>query len=224
MRTIEVEAHARTRTGKQSARALRGTGFLPAVFYGYGIEPVHISLDTAKFMKLLGKERMEGTFIKLQIRDESGTVLEKLSVLKEMQVDTLNRLPLHVDFNEIKMDRELTVDIPVHFTGQPRGVEEEGGEVQQLKREVKVSGLPGSLPEVVELDISELMIGDTLKVGDLSLGDGVKILDGEDVALVTVSAVRVTEEVEEAAEEEEAAAGEGVGEETAGAEQDGEQN
>lgn len=208
MKTIEVEVHTRTHAGKQAARKLRGQGRIPAVFYGFGIEPMPISLKAADFLKQLGRDKPEGTFVKLKVEDDSGAVSGKLAVLKELQVDTLKRSLVHADFYEIKMDRDLTVDLPVHFTGHPVGVED-GGEVRELKREVKVSGLPGALPDIIELDISGLAIGDTLKVGDIALGEGVTMLDGEDVALVTVVAMRVTaleeEAAEEAAREEEAA-------------------
>lgn len=200
MKTIDVDVQTRAEAGKQAARKLRGQGRIPAVFYGFGIEPMPISLNAADFLKQLGRDKPEGTFVKLKVEDDTGAVSGKLAVLKELQVDTLERCLVHADFYEIKMDRELTVDLPIHFTGHPVGVED-GGEVRELKREVKVSGLPGSLPDIIELDISGLEIGDTLKVGDIALGEGVTMLDGEDVALVTVVAERVTALEEEAAEE-----------------------
>ena len=216
MKTIGVQAKSRASSGTQVARRLRNQGYFPAIFYGPGVEPIPISIEADEFLKQLEGERAEGSFVKLRIKDDAGKVSEKLSVVKQLQVDTLKRRLIHADFYEIKMDRELTVDLQVHFVGHAQGVED-GGEVQLLKREVRVSGLPGSLPEIVELDISALNIGDTLKVGDLSLGDDVKILDGEDVALVTVAAMRVAAEEEEAAEGE--AAEEGEAEEAAAEEQ-----
>ncbi|MDD5475303.1 MAG: 50S ribosomal protein L25 [Syntrophales bacterium] len=210
MKTIGVEVYTRTDLGKQSARKLRGRGYMPAVFYGLGVEPVHIYLEADKFLKQLGKEKAEGTFIELEVLGGDGKASKKLSVLKDLQIDTLKRRLVHADFYEIKMDREVTVDLAIHFTGSPQGVED-GGEVQQLKREVKVSGLPGALPGSIELDISGMNIGDTLKVGDISLGDNVRIMDGEDVALVTVAAMRVTAEEEVV---EEAASDEGAPDET----------
>ncbi|MCK9229836.1 MAG: 50S ribosomal protein L25 [Syntrophales bacterium] len=200
MKTIEVEVTTRADTGKQAARKLRGEGRIPAVFYGFGIDSLPLSLNAADFLKKLGSDKPEGTFVKLKVKDDAGEVSSKLAVVKGFQVDTLKRSLVHADFYEIKMDRELTVDLPVHLVGHPLGIED-GGEIRELKREVKVSGLPGSLPDVIELDISGLVIGDTLKVGDISLAEGVTVLDGEDVALVTVAAVRVTELEEEIAEE-----------------------
>lgn len=215
MKTIELQANTRPHSGTRAARALRAQGYVPAIFYGFGVDPISLSLREEDFLKKLAGERAEGTFVKLSVRDEAGKVSEKLSIVKQLQVDTLKRRLVHADFYEIKMDRELTVDLQIHFTGHPRGVEE-GGEVQTLKREVRVSGLPGLLPESVELDISGLGIGDTLMVGDLVFDEGIRVLDGEDVALITVSAMRVTAEEEEVAEEEvaeEEAAEEAAGEE-----------
>ena len=204
MKTIGVQAFSRALSGKGPSRRLRNEGYTPAIFYGYGVEPISISIESAGFLKQLAGEKAEGTFVKLKISDESGAVSEKLSVVKQLQVDTLKKRLVHADFYEIKMDRELTVDLQVHFIGTPRGVEEDGGDVQLLKRQVTVSGLPGSLPEIIELDITNLGIGDTLMVGDLSLGEDVRIHDAEEVALVTVSAMRVAaeEEAEEEAGEE----------------------
>lgn len=215
MKTIEVEAYPRTTLGTSASRRLRRQGYMPAVFYGPGVEPFSLSVKRDEFLKQLAGERPEGTFVRLKIEGGSGGVSEKLSVIKQVQVDTLKRSLVHADFYEIKMDRELTVDLQIHFTGTPKGVEE-GGEVQLLKREVRVSGLPGSLPEFVELDISGLDIGDTLMVGDLSIEENVRVLDGEDVALVAVAAMRMTKEEMIG---EKVAEGEGEAEEEAGGEQ-----
>jgi large subunit ribosomal protein L25 len=114
---------------------------------------------------------------------------------------------IHADFYEIRMDRELTMDLPILLVGQPVGVER-GGLLQQLKRDLKISGLPSALPESVELDVSGLDIGASVNVGDIVLGDGINILDGRDVAVASLISKRVAVMEEEAAEEGEAIEGE----------------
>jgi len=143
--------------------------------------------------------------VKLGIESGKGGKVEKLSIIKDLQIDTIHRKPVHVDFYEIRMDRTLTVDVPIIFTGNPVGVVEEGGELQQIKRVLKVSGLPSDLPESLEVDISGLTIGDSIKVRDIAIKDGVQILDLDDVAVVSVVTARMTLMTEEEGGEEEEA-------------------
>ncbi|MCK4534945.1 MAG: 50S ribosomal protein L25, partial [Syntrophobacterales bacterium] len=163
MKTIVLNAQVREGLGKGNSRRLRSEGFVPAIFYGYETESVAIKVNTSELIRALVRERGETAFIKLGIKSGKGGKVEKLSVIKDMQIDTIGRKPVHVDFYEIRMDRTLAVDVPVVFLGTPVGIEE-GGELQQLKRVLKVSGLPSDLPESLEVDISGLNIGDSIKV------------------------------------------------------------
>jgi large subunit ribosomal protein L25 len=214
MKTIKLKAEARKESGKGFARRLREEGFVPAIFYGYKVESQMIKVSASDLIKLIEKERSETSFIKLSIK-EGDKKTEKISVIKDLQIDTIKRKPVHVDFYEIKMDREVTLDIPIILIGEPVGVEE-GGELQQVKRDLKVSGLPAAIPESVELDISALKIGDSIKVGDVELAEGIKCLDTEDGAIATVATKRVS--VLLAAEEAEEEAVEGAEKETPGEE------
>ncbi len=202
MKTIRLSAQIREEVGKGPSRRLRSEGFIPATFYGYQAEPMVIKVNSSELIKILVRERGETGFVKLGIKSGTGKKVEKLSVIKDLQIDTINRRPVHVDFYEIRMDRTLVVDVPIIFSGSPVGVEEGGGELQQLKRDVKVSGLPSDLPESVEIDISHLNIGDSIKVKDIAIKDGVQILDLDDVAVVSVVPTRVILVEEEPGEEE----------------------
>ena len=203
MRTVALSAQVREGIGKGPSRRLRAEGFVPATFYGYQAEPIVIKVDSSELIKTLIKGRGESVFVKLGIKAGKSKKVEKLSVIKDLQIDTINRKPVHVDFYEIRMDRALTVDVPVLFSGTPVGVED-GGELQQLKRDVKVSGLPSKLPESIEIDISHLTIGDSIKVSDLIVEEEVQLLDNDDVAIVAVVPTRVSliTEVAEGEEEE----------------------
>jgi len=191
MRTVALNAQVREGVGKGPSRRLRSEGFVPATFYGYQAEPMVIKVNSSELIKTLVRERGETVFVKLGIKSGKSKKVEKLSVIKDLQIDTINRKPVHVDFYEIRMDRTLTVDVLVLFSGTPVGVED-GGELQQLKRDVKVSGLPSDLPESIEIDISHLGIGDSIKVKDLVVKDGVQFLDNDDVAIVAVVPTRVS--------------------------------
>jgi large subunit ribosomal protein L25 len=219
MKTVALNAQVREEVGKGPSRRLRAKGFVPATFYGYQTEPVVITVDASELTKTVVKGREETVFVKLGIQPRKGKKVEKLSVIKDLQVNTINRKPEHVDFYEIRMDRTLAVDVPVLFTGNPVGVED-GGELQQLKRDVRVSGLPSDLPESIEIDISSLKIGDSLKVSDLAVGDAVHLLDHDDVAIVAVVPTRVSLMTEEAPGEPAEEEGEEAG--TASAEPEGE--
>jgi large subunit ribosomal protein L25 len=187
METMELKARMRKESGKGPARRLRAGGQVPAVFYGAGSDSLPLAVGLEDLIKLM-KEKKENVFIKLRI-DEDGREIEKLSIIKEMQTNPATRDIFHADFYEIRMDHKLIIDIPIHIKGTPAGIIM-GGELHILKRELKVSGLPTAIPEFVELDVSALEIGDSVKVGDIQIGDDIEVLDGEDVAVAAVSAAK----------------------------------
>jgi len=204
METITLDAQIRKESKKGPSRRLRAEGLTPAIFYGPHTEPVMLSVKSFDLKKVVEKGRKESVFVKLDIADGEKKT-EKLSILKDVQINTLKKSIDHADFYEIRMDRELTIDVPISLTGEAPGVED-GGELSTLKRELKISGLPSILPEIVEVDISNLGIGDSVKVGDVRLADGVNILDADDVVIASVAIARAAileAEVEEETEAEE---------------------
>jgi large subunit ribosomal protein L25 len=200
MEISELNARVRNQSGKGFARRLRIKGFIPAVFYGPKSESIQLAVNISELMKLL-KSKEENVFIKLLIDD--GKNMEKLSMIKELQTDPLTKRLLHADFYEIRMDQKIIFDIPVHFIGEPVGVDN-GGELHHLKRDVKVSCLPGKLPDFIEVDVSSLDIGDAVRVKDIKIAEDITILDPEDAAIATVSTTRVAREEVETTEETEA--------------------
>ncbi len=156
MEAIELKACIRKETGKGPARRFRKEGLIPAVFYGRGEEAIHLSVNAADLLKII-KTKKENIFIKLLIEGEKH--LEKLSLIKELQIEPVSRRFYHADFYEIRMDHKLTVDVPLRFAGIPVGVQN-GGELQHLKRDLKISCLPSVLPDFIEIDVSGLDIGE----------------------------------------------------------------
>ena len=191
-----LNALVRAASGKGHSRRLRKEGMIPAVFYGPGTKSILLNVNAAELMMLRKKE--EKGFIKLMIADQENK-FEKLAVLKELQIEPLSRRLIHADFHEITLDHTFTFEIPIHFSGKPKGVDD-GGELHLLKRELKVSCLPGVRPEFVAADISSMEIGDSFKVQDLSPSEGVIVLDHEDTVIATVSAQKATSKAEGAAE------------------------
>ena len=207
MEVTELRAFTRKETGKGPARRFRKNGSIPAVFYGRGEEALHLSVNAAELLKVI-KAKKENIFIKLLIEGEKK--LEKLSLIKELQIEPVNRWFYHVDFYEINMDRKLTLDVPLRFAGIPIGVQN-GGELQHLKRDLKVSCLPSVLPDFIEIDVTGLDIGNSIKVQDIQVPEGITVLDPGDVGVAMVAVVRVSVpqvEAAEAAEGEAAAEGE----------------
>ncbi len=195
METIELKAYTRDEFGKGSARRLRKQGLMPAVFYGATVKSIPLTVNSSELVKLLGTVKGETNFIKLTIEDD-GDKVEKLSMIKELQMNPISMTPIHADFYEIRMDHKITMDIPIHLTGESIGIEE-GGELQFSKRNLKVSALPSSIPDLIEVDISNLNIGDSVKVEDVVLGEDIEILDPVDVMIAAVVAMRIVAEVEE---------------------------
>jgi large subunit ribosomal protein L25 len=205
MEAIALNALVRKETGKGPARRLRVAGGVPAVFYGPQAEAMSLSVNASDLFKLL-KKREENVFIRLII-DDGGTKHEKMSMVKEIQMEPVSRRFYHADFYEISMDRPLTFDVPIHFKGIPAGVEN-GGELQHVRRELKVSCIPTKLPDFIEVDIRGLNIGDQFRVSNIKGMDDVTLLDAGEVVIASVSAPRAapvkaeTEEPEVPAEPE----------------------
>lgn len=195
MEATELKALTRKETGKGPARRFRKEGSVPAVFYGRGEEAIPLSVDADELLKII-KQKKENIFIKLVIDGDKH--LEKLSLIKELQVEPVSRRFYHADFYEIRMDHKLTLDVPLHFLGIPVGVTN-GGELQHLKRELKVSCLPSVLPDFIEIDVAGMDIGDSIKVQDIPVPEGISVLDPGDVGVAMVAMVKVSVPQAEAA-------------------------
>jgi len=202
MEATELKACIRTESGKGPARRLREKELIPAVFYGRGQDATLLSVNATDLLKIV-KAKKKNIFIKLLIEGDKG--LEKLSLMKELQIEPVSRRFYHADFYEIRMDHKLTLEIPIRFSGAPIGVQN-GGELQHLKRELKVSCLPSDLPDFIDLDVSGLDIGNSIKVQDIKVPEGITVLDPGDVGVAMVAVVKVSVPQPEAAAEEEAAA------------------
>jgi large subunit ribosomal protein L25 len=195
MEATELKASIRTESGKGPARRFRKKELIPAVFYGRGQDATLLSVNAADLLKII-KEKKKNIFIKLLIEGDQN--LEKLSLMKELQVEPVSRRFYHVDFYEIRMDRKLTLEIPIRFLGAPIGVQN-GGELQHLKRDLKVSCLPSDLPDFIDLDVSGLDIGNSIKVQDIKVPEAITVLDPGDVGVAMVAIVKVSVPQAEAA-------------------------
>jgi large subunit ribosomal protein L25 len=202
MEVTNLNAQIRKEQKKGPARRFRQKGLIPAIFYGRSAENILLTVSNDELFKL-HKNKKDHAFIKLIIDDGGKSQMEKLSLIKELQYQPLTGKFYHVDFYEVDMKAKLTFEVSLEFVGKCIGVEN-GGELQHIKRVVKVSCLPVNLPDHIEVDVSSLDIGDSIKVKELKLADGVSVLDNADAAVVAVAAIKVVKATP--AEEAEAAA------------------
>lgn len=207
MDRMVLEAEKRSRLTRGELNRLRREGKVPAVIYGRGKETQSLLVDGRMLRQVLAKGG-GNVLIDLQIGDGTRPQVETV-MLKEIQRHLFHqdRL-LHVDFIRISMEDEIEVNVPLNFTGEAAGVAE-GGILQILMREVNIKCLPGNIPEMIEVDISPLQIGEGISAGTLVLPEGVTLLTGPEEILVQVLAPQAEEEEEkppEAAEEAEEAA------------------
>ena len=212
MEITDLAAQVRKEQKKGPARRLRQQGFVPAIFYGGSAENIQLAVKSSDLLKLR-KEKKDHAFIKLII-DDGGKKQEKLSLIKELQIQPLPGKFFHADFYEVDMNKKLAFDVTLNFTGKAIGVEN-GGELQHIKREVKVLCLPADLPDHLDVDITAIEIGHSIKVKDIKIPEGLAHLDPPDAAVVSVAAVKVVkvEAAEVALAEEEAVVAEPAKEE-----------
>ncbi|MDI3548664.1 MAG: large subunit ribosomal protein [Halanaerobiales bacterium] len=195
MKRYNLQAEVREETGKGVARKLRRAGLLPGVVYGKTRKSQPLIVDPIQL-----QNKMSGNVIfDLTIVDDDKETKETV-MIKEIQRDPIKGDLLHIDFQHISMDEKISVSIPLSLKGDAPGVKE-GGVLQQLLREVEIECLPADIPEELELDISDLHIGDSLMVSDLDVPEEIEIKTPLDEVIVTV--VAPTELVEEEIEEEE---------------------
>ena len=200
MAIIQLDSKKRTMTGKGSARKLRSVGRLPVILYGPETSPIMLSLDYKQLQKILRGKSAENIIFDLKV-DSNGTNQSMRVMIKEIQKDPVTRDYLHVDFYEISMEKELEVDIPVYLVNTPIGVSE-GGILEHIRRELKISCMPKNLVDKIEVDVSGLAIGQSLHLEDIDLPPGLKSIEDGDLTIATVVAPAIEEEVEEEVEEE----------------------
>jgi large subunit ribosomal protein L25 len=204
MSEYKLAAETRTDTGKGPARRARAAGRIPAVLYGHGIKPKHLSVDAREFTHALHTDAGANVLIELQL----GRT-RHLALAKDIQRHPARGTFTHIDFLLVRRGEKVTVQVPVHLVGEATGVRE-GGVAEQDLRAVSLEAEVTSVPEAIEADVSGLAIGDVLRVQDLRAPAGTTIVDDPDAVVVSVLAptVEPTPEEEAAAEAEAAEAGE----------------
>jgi len=213
-----MDAAVRTETGKGAARRLRRAAQIPGILYGQGAEPVALAVNRHEFQKMLFVSAGERVMFTLNFTGEAegGT---RLALLKELQRHPVNDQIRHIDFYEVAMDQTVQVEVPIVPVGEAKGVRMSKGVMELIQRVVTIECLPLDIPNEIEVDITDLDIGDALHAGDIASSEGIRILDDPSTTLITIGAAAV-EIVEEEEEEEEIGVEEGeAAEEEASAEE-----
>jgi large subunit ribosomal protein L25 len=196
---ITLNATQRTTRGKGAARKMRQNKTIPAVIYGPKMDPMMLCLDTIEFDKIIRDRGTSGLFLNLKIQGEDAK--SKVVMLKDLQMDTYGIEYLHADFHHIDMDTLVTVSVPIVPVGVSKGVKEGGGMLQIIRRELEVICKPGDTPERIEIDVTDMDIGDAVHVEEITLGDAVEIPHEVNFTVITIVPPDAVEE-EETAEEE----------------------
>ena len=160
-----LEATKRETFGKNEARRTRREGRVPAVLYGGdGKDATPIAVPPKALLKILHSESGQNTLISLKLAGNSDTRV----LVKDFQIDPVTHEVLHADFYRIAMDRVLQVTIPVTVHGEPKGVKQQGGILEFIRREIVIECLPADIPEHVDVDVSELMLHQGIRVRDIA--------------------------------------------------------
>ena len=192
MNEVSLRARQRTDTGKKVAKTLRREGGLPAVVYGSGESTTPLILDYREFEGFLRKTRGESVVINLEIE---GMAAKKV-LLRDIQRDYLKNSVLHADFQQIRMSDRITTEVSLVLTGEPIGVTRDGGVLDQSLRVIEIRCVASEIPEHLEVDIGELLMGETVHVSDLTF-DHVEIVTDGEVAVVSVLTPMAEEPEEE---------------------------
>ncbi len=191
MKTVMLQAACRDRIGTRPAKKIRAEKKIPAVVYGENLKATPIEVRLEDFQKAIHTKAGENVIIQLKV--DGQTPLDQTVVVKEIQNDPVTDAVEHVDFKVISMTENIQVKVPVRVTGESAGVKK-GGVLDVVHHEIEVSCLPTDIPEYFQVDISNLDIGHSIHVKDLSLPKGVDLVTELEETVVAMHAPKAEEE------------------------------
>ncbi|MGH7681050.1 MAG: 50S ribosomal protein L25 [Candidatus Eiseniibacteriota bacterium] len=197
MAMLSLKSARRSDVGKGVARKLRQDGRIPAVYYGRGEEPMSLVVGLRELEEVI--ERAEGSNVIVDLKVEGDAASDRKALIREIQRDPVAGSILHLDLQHISLTERIVVEVPVVLIGTPIGVKDGGGILEHLLREVEVECLPTDIPSKLEVEVSGLIIGDSLHVGDIK-ADRVVIKTEAGRAIAAVVPPTILEEVKPADE------------------------
>ncbi len=202
MKSVPLNAFPRTRAGRSGVKKLRTDGRIPAVIYGRQTKPQNLEVSTKELEDLIHHSASENILVDLAVEQQ-----KRLALVQEVQHHPLNGRVLHVDFHEVSETEKVTIMVPVETTGEAVGVKTGGGVLEHVLFKIKVRALPKDLPEQILVDVTNLELGKSIHLGEITPPPGVEILGDKKVSVISVAMPRTEEEEAAAAEAAPAAAG-----------------
>lgn len=205
MSNTKLVAQPRTTKGSPAARRLRAEGSIPGVIYGQGMTPISVTVERRELRLALSGPAGSNTVLALEVDGKSYP-----AVVKEMQRHPIRRTVAHIDFLQVNMNEEITVSVAVHIIGEAKAVAAEGGLVDAAVDTIEVSCTPNNMPNAFEVDVTEMQMGDVIRLADLTMPNGVTALGDPEMPIVTIlvtSAAEAEADLAEAADGAEGAEG-----------------
>lgn len=204
MEEIFLDVETRKELGRAEVKHLREKGFTPAVIYAQGKDSLPIKISTHQLISTVHQHRLESMVVNLKLKGDSKGK-GRSCLIKEMQHDPVTGDIIHLDFNEISLTEEIKVNVPVVAKGEPVGVKLEGGSLEHILWEVEIECLPTNIPKDIEVDVSQLKIGDAIHIKDIAFPANIKVLSDPNAVVLSVASPMKEEAppVEEALEGEE---------------------
>jgi len=182
MQNKQLNIELRSKTGKGISRQLRNADMVPGVVYGKGIDPMAVSIKYRELQSALAGEGGQNNLITLV---GGGSLDQSVAIIIDLQRDALRGTYKHVDLHRINMTEKLRVTVPIVLKGEAIGVKE-GGLLDVSQHELHVDSLPGNIPDYIEIDVTDLAVTHTIHVSEITVPDGVKILDNPNTSVVSV--------------------------------------
>jgi large subunit ribosomal protein L25 len=192
---ITVNAEVRTSRGKNEARRTRRAGQIPAVVYGAYKDPISVSVDPREIIRIIRSKSGFNTIFNLAVKDGETTP----AMVLDQQVDPVKGTLLHADLKRVDLTKRIKVTVPVHTSGEAKGVKVQGGLLEIITRSIEIDCLPDEIPQDFTVDVTELMIGQSKRASDVGLSGSMKLVGPGDTVIAHVVALRA-EEVAPAAE------------------------
>ncbi len=184
MKTIELPVEKRSTIGKNEARRSRAGGRIPAVVYGAGKPNVPISVDRKALSDIFREGAGENAIFLLKL---AGSDQSRHAMIRELQRDPVSRKPLHIDFVRVLMDVKITLKVPIEIVGVARGVKTDQGILDVVTREIEIECLPTNIPAHLAVDVTDLGIGDAIRISELPAIEGVQIVDNPEKVVLHVT-------------------------------------
>src|SRR5579862_5155110 len=192
MKSVPLKAYPRTQTRRGGVKKLRDTGRVPAVIYGRQAKPQNLEISAKEIGDLIHHSASENLLVDLSI--EKDAQAKRLALVQEIQRHPIDGKVLHVDLHEVAENEKVIVHVPVETTGEAAGVKNSGGVLEHVLFKLKVRCLPKDLPEQIIIDVTALEINKTIHIGEIKAPEGVEILGGKNIPVVSVAVPRAEEE------------------------------